>query len=93
MTSFASDPHSQGRASLRAAIASHLRSRRALTVCARIAGLVGTVLTLVNQGDVLLSGSHSGWLWVKIAMNYLVPFIVSSAGFISASRSPASHPR
>ena len=67
-------------------IVAHLRTRTAVVACARIALVVGTILTAINQLDTFLGGSHSGWLWVKVAMNYVVPFGVSSVGFITAAR-------
>lgn len=53
-----------------------------------VAAVVGTVLSAVNQGDVVLSGTASPWVWVRIAVNYLVPFLVASFGYLSAWRSP-----
>ena len=43
---------------------------------ARVAVIVGTVLTLINQGDMILAGSAPE-LW-KIPLTYLVPYCVSS---------------
>ena len=51
--------------------------RRALVV----ALVVGTVLNLINQGDRLLSGQGPDWL--KLALTYLVPFVVSSHGALT----------
>ncbi len=48
--------------------------RRAL----RIAVLVGTVLVVINQGDVLLRGDFTPGVAAKIALTYLVPFVVST---------------
>jgi len=53
-----------------------------------VAAVVGTVLSAVNQGDVVLSGTASLWAWGRIAVNYLVPFLVASFGYLSARRSP-----
>lgn len=44
----------------------------------RIALVVGTILTLINQGDLLLAGGFPP-VW-KLALTYLVPFCVSSYG-------------
>lgn len=52
----------------------------------RIAIVVGTVLTAVNQGHVVLAGQISPDVWVRIAVNYAVPFLVSSVGFLTACR-------
>jgi hypothetical protein len=52
----------------------------------RIALVVGTILTLINQADVLFNGEATLLTAVKIPLNYLVPFIVSNLGVISATR-------
>lgn len=56
-----------------------------------IAAAVGTWLTLVNQGDVLLAHHWSPALFTKIALNYLTPFTVSNLGLLSRTfhRSPS----
>lgn len=38
--------------------------------------LVGTVLTVINQGDILSGGMITASIWVKILLNYSVPFLV-----------------
>jgi len=68
------------------AAALFLRGRTAGTA-APVAAVVGTVLSAVNQGDMLLAGG--GVLtWVRVAVNYAVPFCVASIGFLSARRAP-----
>ena len=49
----------------------------------RIALVVGVVLTLINQLDVLVSGSAGAFTYVKCALNFVVPFIVSNLGLLS----------
>ena len=71
---------------LRRSIVAHLRTRTAVVACTRIALLVGTILTAINQLDTFVGGRYSGWIWVKVAMNYVIPFGVSSAGYITAAR-------
>ena len=51
-----------------------------------IALLVGTWLTLFNQGDVIWAGQLGGWIWVKIVLNYLTPFLVANLGLLSKQR-------
>jgi hypothetical protein len=58
----------------------HLRS----TV--RIALVVGTVLFAINQLDVVLEGSATIVTWIKIGVTYLVPFVVSNLGILTATR-------
>ena len=51
-----------------------------------IALIVGTVLFCINQLDVVLRGDATTAVWVKSAITYLVPFCVSNAGVLVASR-------
>ena len=51
-----------------------------------IALVVGTWLTLFNQGDVIWAGQLGGWVWIKIALNYLTPFLVANLGLLSKRR-------
>ncbi len=46
-----------------------------------VALVVGTVLNLINQGDTLLSGRRLDF--VKLALTYVVPYIVSTYGAVS----------
>ncbi len=63
--------------------------RATLRRTVRIALLVGTILSLVNQGSVVAAGDAELVTWLRVGANYIVPFCVSSAGFLSASkRSP-----
>ncbi len=52
--------------------------RRSLVVAA----IVGTILNLINQGDVLALGA--GMNWWKVALTYCVPYLVSSYGAVTA---------
>lgn len=58
----------------------------------RIALVVGTILTATNQGAVLLSGETSWATLARIAVNYVVPFTVSSVGYLAPFRTPALGP-
>lgn len=59
-----------------------------LRTCTPVALVVGTVLSAVNQGDVLLAGMGDGRVVVKVAANLLVPFLTSSTGALLAVRRP-----
>jgi hypothetical protein len=48
-----------------------------------IAGVVGTWLTLLNQGDRLVAGTFSVVLLGQICLNYLTPFVVANLGLLS----------
>jgi hypothetical protein len=71
----------------------------AIAVCCRRANLrrtikialvVGTVLTAINEGDVLIHGQASATTAVKIAFNFMIPFIVSNLGVLAGDRSARS---
>jgi hypothetical protein len=51
-----------------------------------IALVVGTILTVINQGDVILRGEASAATVVKAVLNYLVPFVVSNLGLLAGKR-------
>ncbi|MDQ0763882.1 nitrate/nitrite transporter NrtS [Streptomyces canus] len=61
-------------------------SAASVSRCVPIALLVGTLLSLVNQGAVIASGDATAATWLRVLFNYLVPFCVSSAGFFGCRR-------
>lgn len=50
----------------------------------KVAGVVGPILTLINQYDVLLSGNYSPHVLGKVLLTFLVPYCVSSFSAASA---------
>ncbi|HEX9505401.1 MAG TPA: nitrate/nitrite transporter NrtS [Acidimicrobiia bacterium] len=52
----------------------------------RVAVIVGTILSAVNQGSTIVDGSTTWATWVRVGVNYCVPFIVASIGFLSACK-------
>ena len=48
--------------------------------------VVGTLLTLLNQGDFLISGNWNTALYWKIPLTYCVPFLVATYGALSNVR-------
>ena len=54
-----------------------------------IALMVGTLLTAINQGDVLLARQWTAALVWKISLTYMVPFIVATLGALGAGRVPS----
>lgn len=60
---------------------------RTTRVAIPVAVVVGTVISVVNQGDVIIDGQASGITWLRIVINYLVPFIVANVAYLSAYRS------
>lgn len=72
-----------GRGRIRTALAFCLE-RRNLSRTIRIAAMVGILLTLINQGWVIADGHANVATWVRCALNFIVPFLVSNAGLLSA---------
>lgn len=56
---------------------------RHLRATSGIALIVGTWLTFVNQVDVVLASGVDAKLLLKIAINYLTPFVVSNLGLLA----------
>ena len=52
----------------------------------RIAAVVGLVLTGINEGDSLVHGNVSAATGIKMALNFLVPFVVSNLGVLAGTR-------
>ncbi len=52
----------------------------------KVAVVVGTILSLVNQGSVVAHGDATWVTWLRVLVNYLVPFTVASIGFLAACR-------
>lgn len=57
----------------------------------RVAVVVGTILTIVNQGSVIAAGDATAATWIRAAVNYLVPFVVSSIGYLAPFRRSGEH--
>ena len=53
----------------------------------KVAGIVGSILVGINQGDLILSGQLSADTCLKIALTYLVPYCVATYAAVSAIRS------
>ncbi len=51
-----------------------------------IAAIVGSVIILVNQGDLIVAGNLSPLMWLKIGITPCVPFCVSLYGAYLAYR-------
>jgi hypothetical protein len=72
--------------------------RNALAYCARrehlrrttrIALVVGVILTLINQSGALFGGHLTAATWIRCGLNFVVPFVVSNLGLLSARASTA----
>jgi hypothetical protein len=51
-----------------------------------IAAIVGTVLSMINEGGAIIHGNVTGATSWKIALNFVVPFIVSNLGVLAGDR-------
>lgn len=52
----------------------------------RVAAMVGTILFLINQADVVVGGHLSLLVTAKIVLTYLVPFSVSTYSALQINR-------
>ena len=52
----------------------------------KIAVVVGTLLTVVNQGSLIASGDASWATWVRTVANYVIPYTVASIGYLTPFR-------
>jgi methyl-accepting chemotaxis protein len=57
-----------------------------LRVAIPTALVVGTLLTVVNQGSTVTAGQATAMTYLRVAFNYWVPFAVSSFGYLRAWR-------
>jgi hypothetical protein len=80
------------RADIGAALSICMR-REHLRRTARIALVVGVVLTAINQADVIIGGDASAATWIKIVLNFCVPFVVSNLGLLAGKRAERERPR
>lgn len=68
---------------LRCAVVKGPVGRRSL----KVALVVGTALTAINQGNLLLAGQFPADLWWKVPLAYCVPFCVATYSALNISRS------
>lgn len=52
-----------------------------------VGGIVGTILVVINQGDLILAGQLTADAMWKIPMTYCVPYCVCSYACVAAIRS------
>ena len=61
-------------------------ARRNLRRTLTIASIVGSVFFTMNQLGVILAGDAGTVVWLKAALTYATPLIVSNLGVLSATR-------
>ena len=55
-----------------------------------VAAVVGCVLSAINEGARIAAG-HAGWTtWLQVGLNFVVPFLVSSYGYLTAAPTAGS---
>lgn len=52
--------------------------------CSTIGLIVGTLLSVINQGDAIFAGQFDSTLALRILANFLIPFVVSNLGAMSS---------
>jgi hypothetical protein len=62
------------------------REGSTLRTASKIAVVVGTLLTVVNQGSVIASGDASLATWARTVANYVIPYTVASIGYLTPFR-------
>jgi len=61
-----------------------------LRPCLPVAVVVGCVLPAINEGARIAAG-HTGWpTWLQVGLNFVVPFLVSSYGYLTAAQAAGS---
>ena len=54
--------------------------------------MVGLILSLINQGNVVVGGDATALTWVKVGLNFCVPLVVSNLGLLAAHGTSSSEP-
>ena len=62
---------------------------RHLTRTVTVMAVVGTAFFAMNQLGTILAGRATALVWVKAALTYLTPLLVSNFGVLSATRRSA----
>jgi hypothetical protein len=63
---------------------------RQLKKTASVALIVGSAFFAMNQLSVIVAGQATAIVWLKAALTYLTPLLVSSFGVLSATRQSAA---
>lgn len=57
-----------------------------LTRTVTVALVVGTILFIINQLDVVMAGDATARTWAKTIITYVVPFFVANYGVLTGTR-------
>jgi hypothetical protein len=61
---------------------------RTFRPAAPVALIVGSILSAVNEGSGVVNGTFDAASVVRICVNFAVPYLVASFGYLSACRAP-----
>lgn len=61
-------------------------SKGIVRMSVRTALVVGTILTIINQGDVYLAGRVTHLILLKTLLTYIVPYCVATFGALSTAK-------
>ena len=61
-----------------------------LRPCVPVAVVVGIGLSAANEGPLLAVGDLGWQGWIRVAVSFMVPFLVASHGFLRGGPSPRS---
>ncbi len=62
-------------------------TRAVVSRALRIAALVGTILVVINQGEVIIAGELTPKTIIQITLTYMVPYLVATYAAVEAMRS------
>jgi thiamine transporter ThiT len=57
----------------------------------KVATLVGTLLMIINHGDIIVTGNITLTHLLKILLTYVVPFLVSTYSSVESQRTTKDH--
>ena len=67
------------------------RQKNVVLRAAKTSALVGTILVLINLGELIVAAAVSAKLIVKIVLTYLVPYAVSTYAGVAAIQDSESN--
>jgi hypothetical protein len=52
----------------------------------KVALIVGSILAVINHGDVVLAGTATATVWIKVVLTFVVPYCVATFASVQAMR-------
>ena len=56
--------------------------------CVPVAAVVGCVLSAINEGAEIAAGRADWLTWARVGLNFVVPFLVASYGYLISAWAP-----